>query len=410
MSKAVREDQWRDFPILERQHGGRRIVYLDSGATAQRPKAVIDALMNHMLHIGNPHRGSHVLAIEASEAYESARDKVQEFFSVPRREQVILTRNTTEAMNLIAYSYGRTNVQQGDKIVITIAEHHANLVPWQQVAKEKGATLEFLYIDEEGELLPGEMDKIDSTTKIVSFAHISNVLGVQFPVEELIRRAHEVGAVAIVDGAQSAPHMRVNFVELGADFYVFSGHKMCASQGIGGLIGKLELLEAMPPFLVGGDMIEYVKEQSATWNELPFKFEAGTPNSDGAVTLHAAMDYLDSVGMEAIEAHERKLMEYVLPRMLEIPHIRVLGPKDPAKRHGVIAFTIDDVHSHDVSQILESKGICVRSGHHCAQPLGAYLKAPSTTRMSMYLYNTLEEMDYFLEALKTVRSTMGFKD
>ena len=410
MSKAVREDQWRDFPILERQHGGRRIVYLDSGATAQRPKAVIDALMNHMLHIGNPHRGSHVLAIEASEAYESARDKVQEFFSVPRREQVILTRNTTEAMNLIAYSYGRTNVQQGDKIVITIAEHHANLVPWQQVAKEKGAILEFLYIDEEGELLPGEMDKIDSTTKIVSFAHISNVLGVQFPVEELIRRAHEVGAIAIVDGAQSAPHMHVNFVELGADFYVFSGHKMCASQGIGGLIGKLELLEAMPPFLVGGDMIEYVKEQSATWNELPFKFEAGTPNSDGAVTLHAAMDYLDSVGMEAIEAHERKLMEYVLPRMLEIPHIRVLGPKDPAKRHGVIAFTVDDVHSHDVSQILDSKGICVRSGHHCAQPLGAYLKAPSTTRMSMYLYNTLEEMDYFLEALKTVRSTMGFKD
>lgn len=410
MAKEVREDQWKDFPILAREHGGRRIVYLDSGATAQRPQMVVDALMNHMLHIGNPHRGSHILAIEASEAYENARDRAQEFFSVPRREQVVFTRNTTEAMNLIAYSYGRSKIQEGDKIVITIAEHHANLVPWQQVAKEKGAILEFLYLDEEGEFLPGELDKIDEKTKIVSFAHISNVLGVKFPVEQLVRRAHAVGAIVIVDGAQSAPHIRVNFQELGADFFVFSGHKMGASQGIGGLIGKLEILEEMPPFLVGGDMIEYVKEQSATWNELPFKFEAGTPNSDGAVTLHAAMDYLDSVGMEAIEEHEQKLMNYVLPRMLEIPHVRVIGPKDPAKRHGVVSFVVEDVHSHDVSQILDSKGICVRSGHHCAQPLGAYYKAPSTSRISMYLYNTIEEMEYFLEALKTVRSTMGFKD
>ncbi len=405
------QDIYKDFPILTREYRGRRIVYLDSGATAQKPQPVIDAIVDHMSHHnGNPHRGSHILAIEASEAYENTRDRVREFINAKSREEVVLTRNTTEALNLVAMSYGLMVLKKGDKVVIPVSEHHANLVPWQIVCAKTGATLEYMYLDEEGFIKDGEMDKIDGSTKIVAFAQVSNVLGIERPVAELIRRAHAVGAVAVVDGAQSAPHMAVDMQAMDCDFFAFSGHKMCASQGIGVLYGKKELLEAMPPFLYGGDMIEYVQEQDASFNELPYKFEAGTPNADGAVTLHAAIDYLESIGMDNIEKKEGELLDYVLPRILEIPHINVLGPKDPKQRHGVIAFEVEGVHPHDVATILDSKGICVRSGHHCAQPLGAYYQLPATTRMSVYFYNTIEEMQYFVDMLKTVRPTMGLKD
>ncbi len=405
------EDIRKDFPILQKKHNGHSVVYLDNGATAQRSQAVIDASRKHMReHIGNPHRGSHILAVEASEAYESARDTVQRFINAKHREEVVLTRNATEALNLIAYSYGMHEVQEGDKIVITIAEHHANLVTWQNVARQKGAALEYMYIDEKGYIKPGEMDKIDEKTKIVAFAHISNVLGMQFPVAELTKRAHAVGAVVVLDGAQSAPHIRVDVQALDCDFFVFSGHKMGASQGIGVLYGKRELLEKMPPFLMGGDMIEYVREQDTTFNELPYKFEAGTPNSDGAVTLKAAIEYLEKIGMDWVEAHERELMEYLLPAMVQMPHVKVIGSHDPNEKFGVVAFTVDGVHPHDLATILDSKGICIRSGHHCAQPLGSYLNVPASARVSTYIYNTKAELMYFLEELGKVREVMGLKD
>lgn len=404
-------DAYKDFPILKRKHNGKPIIYLDSGATAQIPQPVMDALIEHMsMHNGNPHRGSHILAVEASEAYENARNRVQQFINAKHREEIIFTRNSTESMNLIAHSYGVNNLTKGDKIVITIAEHHANLVTWQYVAHQTGATLEYMYLDESGHLADGEINKIDSHTKIVAFAHVSNVLGMEFPYRDLIKRAHEVGAVVVLDGAQSTPHMKIDVQNLDCDFFVFSGHKMCASQGIGVLYGKRHLLETMPPFLLGGDMIEYVKEQSTTFNELPYKFEAGTPNAHGAVTLHAAIDYLESFGMDAIEAYEESLVSYVLPKMLEIPHINVLGSKNPKEKHGVIAFTVDDVHPHDVATIMDSFGIAIRSGHHCAQPLGAFYHIPASSRLSMYIYTRKEDLDAFLLALTKVRSTMGFKD
>lgn len=408
--KSIAE-AYKDFPILKKEHNGHRIVYLDSGATSQMPQPVIDALEEHVTkHNGNPHRGAHILAVEASEAYETSRDKVQDFINAKYREEVVLTRNTTESLNLIAFSYGLNHVKKGDKIVITIAEHHANLVTWQRVAQMTGATLEYMYLDQTGHLAEGEMDKIDSHTKIVAFAHVSNVLGMEFPVAELTRRAHAVGAIVVLDGAQSAPHMKIDVQALDCDFFVFSGHKMCASQGIGVMYGKRALLEDMPPFFLGGDMIEYVKEQTTTFNELPYKFEAGTPNADGAVTLKAAITYLESYGMDAIGAHEDELVAYVLPKMLEIPHVHVLGSENPKEKHGVIAFTVDDVHPHDVATIMDSRGVCLRSGHHCAQPLGAFYHVPASSRISMYLYTRKEDLDIFLDTLKIVRSTMGFKD
>ena len=408
--KSIAE-AYKDFPILQREHKGHRLVYLDSGATTQVPEYVINALETHLKnHNGNPHRGAHILAVEASEAYETARDTVQRFINAKYREGIVLTRNTTESLNLIAFSYGMHNVKKGDKIVITVAEHHANLVTWQRVAETTGATLEYMYLDESGHLKDGEMDKIDSHTKIVAFAHVSNVLGMEFPVAELTKRAHDVGAVVVLDGAQSAPHKKIDVQALDCDFFVFSGHKMCASQGIGVMYGKRHLLEAMPPFLLGGDMIEYVQEQSTTYNEVPYKFEAGTPNAHGAVTLKAAIEYLEQFGMDNINAYEKELVAYVLPKLVAIPHVHVLGSEDPQEKHGVIAFTIDDVHPHDVATILDSYGVCIRSGHHCAQPLGAYYKVPASNRMSMYVYTRKEDLDIFLDAVKKVRPTMGFED
>ena len=404
--KSVAE-AYKDFPILQRTHNGHPLVYLDSGATTQVPNAVIDALEKHLKnHNGNPHRGAHVLAVEASEAYETARDTVQRFINAKSREEIVLTRNTTESLNLIAFSYGMNNVKKGDKIVITIAEHHANLVTWQRVAQVTGATLEYMYLDESGHIKDGEMDKIDEHTKIVAFAHVSNVLGMEFPVAELIKRAHDVGAVVVLDGAQSTPHKKIDVQALDCDFFVFSGHKMCASQGIGVMYGKRHLLEDMPPFLLGGDMIEYVQEQFTSYNEVPYKFEAGTPNAHGAVTLKAAIEYLEQFGMDNIEKYEHELVAYVLPKLTAIPHVHVLGSEKPEEKHGVISFVVDDVHPHDVATIMDSYGVCLRSGHHCAQPLMKYLGQNATCRASFYLYNTKEDVDRWIAALKKVRTVM----
>ena len=405
------KEAYKDFPILQRQHHGHRLVYLDSGATTQMPQQVLDTVNDYIKHSnGNPHRGAHVLAIEASKAYEGARDTVQKFINAAHREEIVFTRNTTESLNLIANSYGMHHVKKGDKIVITVAEHHANLVTWQHVCQVTGATLEYMYLDDYGHLLPGEMDKIDEHTKILAFAHVSNVLGMSFPVEELIKRGHAVGATVVLDGAQSTPHQKIDVQVLDCDFFVFSGHKMCASQGIGVMYAKRQFLEEMPPFLLGGDMIEYVQEQTTTFNEIPYKFEAGTPNAHGAVTLEAAIHYLEEFGMDQIQAYEHELISYVLPKIIAMPHVHVLGSHDPNEKHGVIAFTIDDVHPHDVAQILDSYGVCCRSGHHCAQPLGAYYEVPASCRLSMYVYTRKEDLDAFLEALKHVRPTMGFND
>lgn len=402
----------KDFPILNKQHNGHPLVYFDNAATTQKPKQVIDAIVRYLENSnGNPHRGAHILSVEASEAYESARDAVQRFIHAAHREEIIFVRNATEAMNLISRSYGEAKLKKGDKIVIPISEHHADVVTWQRVCRVTGAELVYMYLDKQTGAYPEEeMKKIDERTKIVAFAQVSNVLGRTVPVEELTKRAHEVGAIVILDGAQSTPHMKVDVQALDCDFFIFSGHKMMASAGTGVLYGKKAILEDMEPFLLGGDMIEYVQEQTTSFNVLPFKFEAGTENVEGAVALHAAIDYLESIGFDAIEKHEQELTARLMEGMKKIPHIHIIGTDDPKEKYGVVSFTIDGVHPHDVATILDSYGIAIRSGHHCAQPLGAYLGVPASNRVSVYIYNTMEEVEYFLDKVKEVRPQMGLVD
>ena len=401
----------RDFPILTKVHNGHQLVYLDNAATTQKPYQVIHAMVDLLEHHnGNPHRGAHVLSIEAGELYDEAREAVRKFINAKHFEEVIFVRNSTEGLNLIARSYGETHLQKGDKVVIPISEHHSNLVPWQRACQKTGAELVYMYLDETGHFTEEDLAKIDSRTKIVSFAAVSNVLGMKRPVKELVERAHQVGAIAIVDGAQSTPHMKTDVQDLDCDFYVFSGHKMLGSTGTGVVYGKKALLEDMEPFLMGGDMIEYVQEQTTSFNELPYKFEAGSQNVEGAVALHAAIDYLNDIGMDQVEEHEHELTKHCLEGMLKLPHIHILGSTDPSEKTGVISFTIDGVHSHDAATILDSYGIAIRSGHHCAQPLGAHLHVEASNRVSFYIYNTLEEVDYFLSKLPEVRKVMGFKD
>lgn len=401
----------RDFPILTKVHNGHQLVYLDNAATTQKPYQVIHAMVDLLEHHnGNPHRGAHVLSIEAGELYDEAREAVRKFINAKHFEEVIFVRNSTEGLNLIARSYGETHLQKGDKVVIPISEHHSNLVPWQRACQKTGAELVYMYLDETGHFTEEDLAKIDDRTKIVSFAAVSNVLGMKRPVKELVARAHQVGAIAIVDGAQSTPHMKTDVQDLDCDFYVFSGHKMLGSTGTGVVYGKKALLEDMEPFLMGGDMIEYVQEQTTSFNELPYKFEAGSQNVEGAVALHAAVDYLDDIGMDQVEEHEHELTKHCLEGMLKLPHIHILGSTDPSEKTGVISFTIDGVHPHDAATILDSYGIAIRSGHHCAQPLGAHLHVEASNRVSFYIYNTLEEVDYFLSKLPEVRKVMGFKD
>lgn len=399
-----------DFPTLSMQVNGKNLVYLDNGATTQKPKAVIKAVKSYYKEMNaNPHRGAHYLSIKATDAYEGAREKVREFINAKESKEIIFTKNTTEALNLLAYSYGMSFIEKGDEIVVSIMEHHSNILPWQNVALSKGAVLKFMYIDENGHIPESEIkEKITEKTKLVSIGHVSNVLGTVNPVKDITKYAHSKGAVVVVDSAQSVPHMKVDVQDIDADFMVFSGHKMLGPMGIGVLYGRVELLEKMPPFLRGGDMIEYVWEQKATFAELPFKFEAGTQYVEGAVGLAAAIDYLNEIGFDNIERVEKELLGYALRKMSEIPYVTVYGPKKLEERSGVISFNIDGVHPHDVASIVDTYGVALRAGHHCAQPLLRYMDVNATCRISFYFYNTKEEVDTFIESIKNVRKWLGY--
>lgn len=396
------KDFLKDFPTLNKERNGKRIAYLDSAATTQKPTVVIDAIKDYYEKINaNPHRGAYELSVLATEAYDEAREKVRSFINAERTCEIIFTKNATEAFNLLAMSYGMNFINEGDEIVISIAEHHSNLIPWQQVAKAKGAILKYMYTDENGELTEEEVhSKITDKTKIVSIAHVSNTLGTINPIKEIAEYAHSKGAVVIVDGAQSVPHMKVDVRDLDADFLVIAGHKLLAPMGIGVLYGKKELLEKMPPVLFGGDMVEYVYEQETTFNVLPYKFEAGTQNVEAAVGLSRAIDYLNEIGMDNVEKIEKELISYAIEEISKLDYVKIYGPRDIEKRGGVLSFEIEGVHPHDVASIFDTFGVCIRAGNHCAQPLMRYLGVNATSRASIYFYNTKEDIDKLIEAIK----------
>jgi cysteine desulfurase / selenocysteine lyase len=399
----------KDFPLLGQKMNGKPLVYLDNGATTQKPESVIQSMCGYYGGCNaNPHRGAYALSVEATDIYENARVRVQRFIHAPAAREVIFTKNATEALNLAAYSYGMTNIGSGDEIVITIAEHHSNLVPWQQVAKAKGAVLKYIYLEADGNLSTDDIAaKITPKTKLVAVTQVSNVLGLVNPVREIAARAHAVGAVLVVDGSQSVAHMAVDVQELDADFFAFSGHKMLSPMGIGVLWGRAALLDAMPPFLTGGDMIEYVTEQHTDFAELPAKFEAGTQNVGGAAGLTAAIDYLEKIGFDRIGAIEKDLLDYALPQLRQLPFITLYGcDTTQNNKTGIITFNVKDVHPHDVATILDAEGVAVRAGHHCAQPLMQYLGVNATCRASFYFYNTREDVDRWIAALKKVREVM----
>ena len=387
----------RDFPILANSN----ISYLDSGATTQKPEQVLNAVTEYYKNSNaNPHRGAYKLSTQATKVYDAAREKVAKFINSKESKQIVFTRNATESLNLIAYSYGLEKLKKDDRIVLSIMEHHSNLVPWQYVSKKTGSKLEYMYTNENGELTLEEINtKITTGVKVVGITHVSNVLGTINPIKEIIKRAHEVGAIVIVDASQSVPHMKIDVQDLDADFLIFSGHKMLAPLGIGVLYGKEELLEKLTPFLFGGDMIEYVYEQETTFADIPTKFEAGTQNVEGAVGLSAAIDYLNSIGMDKVEEIEKELLTYALDNMRKLDFITLYGPKDIRKHAGVISFNVNKIHSHDVASILDSQNVCIRSGNHCAQPLLRYMGIDSTCRASFYIYNTKEDVDKLIEAL-----------
>ncbi len=398
-----------DFPILDQEVHGHRLVYLDNAASTQKPRQVIEAIDRYYRRDNaNVHRGIHELSHRATEAYEEARGKVARLFGIADEGELVWTRGCTEAINLIAYTWGQQNIRAGDEILLSVMDHHSNLVPWQLLAQRTGAKLRFLDIDDQGRLdLSALDDLLTERTKLVSIAHVSNALGTVHPVREIAARAKAVGAVMVVDGAQSAPHMPVDVPSLGADFYAFSGHKMCGPTGIGGLWGRRELLEAMPPFHGGGDMIEWVELESSTYAPLPMKFEAGTPNIAGVVGLGAAADYLGEIGRDAIQAHERHLMSYAMERLAEIPDLAILGPRDVAERSAVVSFTLADVHPHDLATILDQEGVAIRAGHHCCQPLMRRMCLPATARASFYLYTGTDDVDRLADALLRARTLFG---
>lgn len=399
-------DYKKDFPLLMQD----RTIYFDNSATSQRPQCVIDAEMDFYLnHNANPLRGSYPLSVEATDLYENARASVAEFINAANARQIVFTRNTTESMNLIAYSYGLSNVKAGDEILVSIMEHHSNLLPWQMVCRNTGATLKFIDCGQDGSV---DLDKvrelITDKTKIVAITQVSNVLGRVNPIAEIAKMAHEKNAVIVVDGAQSIPHMAVDVQALDADFFAFSGHKVFGPMGIGVLYGKKEHLKKMPPFMYGGEMIDSVTRFDAKYAEVPHKFEGGTVNAAGAAGLAAAIKYVDSIGFDYMHERELAVTKRALEGMKAIPHVNILG-SDKAEEHtGILTFTVDDVHPHDVSEILISDGIAVRAGHHCAQPLLNHLGVSSTTRASFMFYNTEAEVDTFLESLSSVRERMGY--
>ena len=396
----------KDFPIFS----GNDVIYFDNAATTQRPVQVLDAMrqFNNSCN-ANPLRGLYDWSIRATEAYEDARHAAAQFIGADMDCEIVFTRNTTESLNLVAYSYGLSHVHEGDEIVISIMEHHSNILPWQMVCRQTGAKLIYMEPEKDGTLTEQEIrTKITDRTKIVSIAHVSNVLGVTNPVRKIADTAHAHGAVVVVDGAQSTPHIPVNVKELGADFYAFSGHKLCAPMGIGVLYGRKELLEDMPPFLTGGEMIEYVERQTATFADVPEKFEAGTVNAMGAVGLGAAIHYLQGVGFDTIRKTEEELTARLMDGLSRIPEITVYGSSDPAKHCGIVTFNIEGCHPHDVASVLDTEHIAVRAGHHCAQPLMKWLQVNATTRASLYFYNTEEEVDRFVAAAGKVRGWLGY--
>jgi cysteine desulfurase/selenocysteine lyase len=397
-----------DFPIFSRQ-SDRPLVYLDSGATSQKPAVVIEAQAEHLRsHNANVHRGVYALAEEADAAYDGARRRVAAFVA-GQPQATIFTKNATEAINLVAYSWGRAHVGPGDAVLITQMEHHANLVPWQVLCRERGASLRYLEVDEHGELSLEQLDAelARGDVRLLAFAHISNVLGTINPVAEMTARARAAGAVSLVDGAQAVPQLAVDVGALGADFYAWTGHKALGPTGIGVLHGRTELLEQMEPFLTGGDMIASVDFQETTWNELPYKFEAGTPPIAEAVGLGAAVDYLGGLGMERVRAHERSLTAYMLERLVEVPGLRVVGPPTAERRGGLASFTIDGIHPHDIAELVDRAGVCIRAGHHCAQPLMRCLGVGATARASVGVYNDRADIDALIDALQAGREVFG---
>lgn len=391
----------QDFPILFQEVNDEPLVYLDNAATTQKPKQVLDKLTAYYEQDNaNVHRGVHTLAERATHAYEGAREKVKNFLHANETAEILFTRGTTTSLNWIAQSFGDAFVEAGDEIVISYMEHHSNIIPWQQLAKRKGAVLKYIEITPEGFLdMEDARRKITAKTKIVSIAHVSNVLGVINPVAELAALAHENDAVMVVDGAQAVPHMPVDVQAIDADFYAFSGHKMCGPTGIGVLYGKRQWLDQMEPVEFGGEMIDFVHLYDSTWKELPWKFEAGTPNIAGAIGLGAAIDYLEAIGLASIHQHEADLVAYVLPKLQAIEGLTIYGPQDPADHTGVVAFNLEGLHPHDVATALDMEGIAVRAGHHCAQPLLQYLDVPATARASFYLYNTKADADRLVDAI-----------
>ncbi len=401
-----------EFPILAREvYPGVPLVYLDSGASSQKPAAVLQA-MDHYYRTthANVHRGVHRLSEDATNLYEGARARIAAFINAPGPSQVIFTSNATEGFNLVAYTWGRANLQPGDEILLTEMEHHANIIPWQIIAQEKGAVVRYVPFHEDGTLdLSTLPDLLTERTKLFSFTAVSNVLGTVNPIKELVAAAHAVGALAMVDASQHAPHMPLDVQDLDCDFLSFTGHKMCGPTGIGILYGKLELLEAMPPFMGGGDMIRRVTLAGSSWNDLPWKFEAGTPRIAEAIGLGAAVDYLSEVGLDDIHAHEQMITGYALESLSEVPGLRLLGPP-AAQRGGLAAFTLAGVHPHDIAEILDKDGIAIRAGHHCAQPLHRRLGINSSARASFYLYTTRQEIDKLISSLHGVRKVFKLKD
>ena len=403
-------DKYRaEFPLLAEKMNGLPIAYLDNGATTQKPETVIEAIAEYYRRQNaNPHRGAYALSVTATDVYENCRERVAKFLNAKRSREIIFTKNATEALNLVAYSYGLSVLKPGDEILISVAEHHSNLVPWQMVAARTGAKLNYIYLEDDGNLSEKDIqEKITEKTKIVAVTQVSNVLGLINDVKAIGEKAHAVGAVIIVDGSQSVPHIAVDVQALDCDFLAFSGHKLLSPMGIGVLYGKETLLNEMPPFLMGGDMIEYVTEQHTDYAELPAKFEAGTQNVGGAAGLTAAIDYLEKVGFEYITAREKELIDYALPKLKELDFIELYGcDSQRDNKTGLITFNVKDVHPHDVSTILDAEGVAIRAGHHCAQPLMIYLGQNATCRASFYFYNTKEDVDRFVAGLKKVREVM----
>ena len=397
-----------DFPILGRRINGKPMVYLDSAATSQKPAAVIDVMDDYYRRYNaNPHRGVYTISEEATAAYEGARQRVARFINAGSPKEVIFTRNTTEAINLVRFSWGRANIGAGDGILLTEMEHHSNLVPWQLLASEVSARLEFLCIDDDGLLQLDALERQLDGIRLLAITHQSNTLGTINPIKAITDAAHRAGALVLVDGAQAVPHMPVDVQDLGADFYAFSGHKMCGPTGIGVLWARRALLEAMPPFLGGGDMIKRVKLTEATWNDLPWKFEAGTPSVAEGIGLGAAVDYLTQFGMDAVRAHERTLVGYAMEKLQDVPGITVYGPRDPEVHGGAISFTLPDIHPHDLATLVDREGIAVRAGHHCTQPLMDRLGVAATTRASFYVYNRPDEVDQLVDGIQKAQKVFA---